>query len=108
MKPAELGSNGPTDLVTVEFEVMEVERFDRGPIMAVASVLLSVAGVHVLLEGVTMRRVEGGQADITAPTYRHPRTGEWRPALDLPAKVWAAVSLEVAERVTGAKGKVVG
>ena len=97
-----------SDLVTVEFEVVEVERFDHGLIMAVASVLFDVAGVHVLVEGVTMRRAPGREADIAAPTYRHPRTGEWRPALDLPAKVWEAVSIAVAERVTGRVARVVG
>ncbi|MBP2315978.1 hypothetical protein [Azospirillum soli] len=96
-----------SDRVTVEYEVVAVERFGRGPILAVASVLIDIAGVHVLIEGITMRRAEGGQADITVPTYRHPRTGEWKPALDLPAKVWAAISVEVAERATGRVAQLV-
>lgn len=96
-----------TDRAMVEFEVIELERFDRGPILAVASVLIGIEGVNVLVEGVTVRRAGNGLVDVTVPTFRHPRTGAWRPALDLPAKVWEAVSVEVAGRVTGVKAHVV-
>jgi hypothetical protein len=44
-----------------------------------------------------------GVADVvvTVPTYRDPRTEKWKPAFDLPVELWMAISLEVAEAVTG-------
>lgn len=94
-------SDDETDRVTVEYEVTEVERIDRGPIMAVASVKLSVAGVELLLQGITLRRANAGHADILPPTFRCPRTGRWFAGVILPEEVWGAIAVEVAERVTG-------
>lgn len=95
------------DTVSVEYEVVALERFERGPIMAVADVLLRIADVEVVVKGITMRRDGAEHARVTVPTYRHPRTGEWKPSLDLPPVVWAAISTEIAETVTGRPARLV-
>lgn len=96
-----------TETVTVEYEVVEMERFDRGPIMAVATVGLSIAGVEVLLRGVTMRRADAGYADVQPPQFRDPGTGRWCPSVVLPKKVWDAIAVEIGGVVAGRTARLV-
>lgn len=97
-----------TDTVPVSFEVLEVERFDRGPIMADARVRVEIAGIELELQGVTMRRSGRGAADIIPPQFRCPRTGRWFPAVVLPQELWDAIATEIGEAVTGKVVRLVG
>lgn len=53
---ADLAARMSADTTAVTFEVVEVERFGRGPIMADARVRVEIAGIELELQGVTMRR----------------------------------------------------
>lgn len=89
------------DSIDIAYRVEAIERFDRGPIIAVAAVALEIAGVELRINGVTMRRGEGGSAAVLTPNTRHPRTGAWMPAVELPDAVWCALAIEIGAEVTG-------
>lgn len=95
------------DTIDVSYRVESVERFDHGQILAIASVLLEIAGVEVRLNGVTVRRDGAEHVRVIPPAYRHPRSGAWLSAIDIPAEVWDAVSVEITEALTGRPARLV-
>jgi len=95
------------DTTTVEFELIEVQRIDRGPIIATAHVCVILDGVEVVVQGLTVRRCKDGTADVSAPVYRCPRTGSWLPAVVLPQKLLDAIALEVLHAATGYRAQLV-
>ena len=96
-----------TDTLPVTFEVLEVERIERGTILAAACVRVEIQGVEVLVQGVTMRRDGQNRANINPPQFRDPRTGNWYPAVVLPQELWDAIALEIGARVTGQRTELV-
>jgi stage V sporulation protein G len=62
----------------------------KGDIVALANVELEVAGVVIVVQGVAVTK----QGRVRAPLFRHPRTGQWLPAVRLPASLSSAVATE--------------
>jgi hypothetical protein len=56
---------------------------------------LDVAGVVIVLQGIQVRRRADGDFDCAAPAFRHPRIGQWFPAVILPPEVRTAIGNEV-------------
>jgi hypothetical protein len=79
----------------VTFTVTEVERVrDAGRLVALAKVELELDGVVLVMQGVRVMR----QRDIIttqAPRFRDPRTGNWLPALIVPAELGQAIAREL-------------
>lgn len=82
------------ETVPVRFEVLGVERVDRGRLVALANVLVDVAGVELTLQGVQVVREADGVV-VRAPAFRHPRDGRWLPAVLLPPELRDAIGAEV-------------
>lgn len=74
------GYDGVTETVPVRFEVLGVERLvGAGPVIALADVLVEVAGVTFTLQGLRLVRTNGGGA-VEAPQFRYPQDGRYLPA----------------------------
>jgi hypothetical protein len=80
-----------TTPVTITITILNIERVAKGDVAALANVELEVAGVVIVLQGVAVTK----QGRCRAPLCRHPRTGQWLPAVRLPASLSAAVATEV-------------
>lgn len=63
--------------------------------LALANVTVEIAGIELTLQGVQVVRGGDGSLGCRAPTFRHPRTGKWLPAVMLPAELSRAVAAEV-------------
>ena len=86
----------PTDTVAVDYRVLGVEPVrGAGRLEALAAIELDVAGVVIVLQGVQLRRRADGDFDCAAPAFRHPRTGQWFPAVILPPELRTALGKEV-------------
>jgi stage V sporulation protein G len=75
----------------VTITILNIERVAKGDVVALAIVELEVAGVVIVLQGVAVTKL----GRCRAPLFRHPRTGQWLPAVRLPASLSAAVATEV-------------
>jgi stage V sporulation protein G len=85
-----------TDTIGVSFEVKGVERLRGcGALIACAVVEVEIAGVPIVLQGVTVRRLANGQLLCQAPKFRDPRTGNWCAAVILPETLRDAIGAEV-------------
>src|SRR5215469_14095527 len=86
----------PTDIVSRLLREIEVEPVrGAGRLEALAAIELDVAGVVIVLQGVQLRRRADGDFDCAAPAFRHPRTGQWFPAVILPPELRTALGKEV-------------
>jgi hypothetical protein len=79
----------------VTFRVTDVEHVHgAGRLVALAKVELELDGVVLVMQGVRVMR----QRDIItmqAPRFRDPRTGNWLPALIVPAELGQAIGREL-------------
>ncbi len=79
----------------VTFRVTDVEHVHgAGRLVALAKVELELDGVVLVMQGVRVMR----QRDIItmqAPRFRDPRTGNWLPALIVPAELGQAIAREL-------------
>ena len=83
------------DTVGVRFVVTGIERVAGSRrLLALANVTVEIAGIELTLQGVQVVRDADGLS-CKAPTFRHPRTGTWMPAVILPPELSAAVAREV-------------
>jgi hypothetical protein len=83
------------DSVPVSFEVVGIERCDRGRLIGLAIVALDVAGASLVLQGVRIERDRGGGLTCAAPTWRHPKDGRSLPCLLLPPELTDAIAAAV-------------
>src|SRR5262249_51583010 len=73
-----------TESVPVTYRVLNLERvIGAGRLIGVANCEVDIAGVVIVLQGVQLRRGADGSLSCTAPQWRHPRTGQWLPAVIL-------------------------
>lgn len=85
-----------SETVPVRFEVRQVEPVrGAGKLLGLAVVVLDVAGVELVLQGVQLVRDGSGALSVRAPAWRHPGSGQWLPALVLPDKLRDAIGAEV-------------
>ena len=85
-----------TETQPVTFTVQSIDPVQgAGRLMAFATVIMEIAGVEMLMQGVQVLREANGNATVQAPTFRHPRTGRWLPALVLPPELREAIGNEV-------------
>ena len=93
-----------TESVSVTYKVLSVERVSgAGRLVGVAHCEVEIAGVVTVLQGVQVRRGADGSLSCTPPRWRHPRTGQWLPAVILPQELAAALAEEVLEAACGAE-----
>lgn len=88
-----------TDKATVNVEVLGVEPVSAGRLVGLATVELDLDGIVVTLQGVRLLRRPDGRLDIEAPVFRHPSTGQWLPAVALPADLAKGIVEAVGEAV---------
>lgn len=62
----------------------------REPLVALAVAELDIGGVILLLQGIQIRRNHAGRMDVLAPQFKS-NTGEWFPAVTLPAVILSAL-----------------
>lgn len=87
-----------SETVPVTYTVLHVERVQgAGRMVGLAVVELEVAGAVLTLQGVQVVREGDGSLTCKAPTFRHPRTGQWLPAVVLPPELRDAIGREVVE-----------
>jgi hypothetical protein len=80
---------------TVTFTVTDVERIEgAGRLAALAAIEIELDGIALTVQGVRVLR-QKNRMTTEAPRYRDPRTGQWLPALILPAELGAAIAREV-------------
>ncbi len=80
---------------TVTFTVTDVERVEgAGRLAALAAIEIELDGVALTVRGVRVLR-QRDRITTEAPRYRDPRTGQWLPALILPAELGHAIAREV-------------
>lgn len=90
-----------TDTVPVRFEVLGVERLaGAGRVVALANVLVKVAGVSFELQGLRLVKEAGG-IGVEAPQFRHPRDERYLPAIVLPPELRDPIGREVLEALAG-------
>ena len=89
---------GESDVVSVSFEVNEVELVNAGRLHALATVTITVEGVELRLQGVRVMRLPTGMLAVEAPRFRRP-AGEWVPAVQLPAELKDAIAKEILDMV---------
>ena len=79
----------------VSFTVTDIERVrGAGRLVALAKVELELDGVMLVLQGVRVVR-QGDRVTTQAPRFRDPRTGDWIPALIVPAELGRAIAREL-------------
>ena len=86
------------DVETAEitFEVIKIERFRKGQVIAIAEAIITINGIDLLTKGWTISKSHEG-VTCRVPVHRRPDTGEWCSSLDLPLNVMEAVGLAVLE-----------
>jgi hypothetical protein len=85
-----------SETTAVEYEVVGTEPVaGSGRLIGLANVRIEIAGVSLVLQGCQVVRVGDGSLACKAPTFRHPRTGTWLPAVMLPPELSAALAREV-------------
>ena len=85
----------PAETALVTFQVLGVDRVDRGRLIGLAIVEVEIGGVGMTLQGVQVVRGDDGRIVCGAPVFRHPRTGQWLPAVLLPNELRDALAREV-------------
>ena len=86
---------------TVNFTVTGIERVrGAGRLVALAQVELELDGVVLVMQGVRVMR-QGGRITTQAPRFRDPRTGDWIPALIMPAELGQAIARELHQVLCG-------
>jgi hypothetical protein len=75
----------------VTITILNIDRVAKGDVAVLANVELEVAGVVIVLQGVAVTK----QGRVRAPLFRHPRTGQWLPAVGLPASLSSAIGNEL-------------
>jgi stage V sporulation protein G len=84
-----------SDTVPVTFTVTEIRRLhSAGRLLALATVEINLDGVAMTLHGVAVTRLPNGSLQCAAPRYRT-TTGQWAPAVTLPAELEIAIGNEV-------------
>jgi hypothetical protein len=79
----------------VSFTVLEVLPVrGAGRLIALASVELELDGVVLIMQGVRVVRMGNGVL-TEPPKFRDPRTGDWIPALIVPAELGEAIAREL-------------
>ena len=89
------------ETVTCQVEVLGIDPVrGAGRLLALANVLVDVAGVSLTLQGIRVMRTPGGGLTVEAPAFRHPSTGRLHPAVLLPPELRDAIGAEVLAAVT--------
>ncbi len=83
-----------TARVDVDLRLVKVERCRRGAIIAVADVLVTVGDIDILVAGWTVTK-HRDEITVQVPRYRHPATGEWSEAIDIPPPLMEAIGYEI-------------
>ena len=65
----------------------------RGALIGLAVVELNIAGVELVLQGVTVMRTPAG-VEVRSPVWRHPSTGQWLPGVLLPPELASALTTQ--------------
>jgi hypothetical protein len=79
----------------VSFTVLGVEPVrGAGRLIALARVELELDGVILIMQGVRVVRMGNGIL-TEPPKFRDPRTGDWLPALIVPAELGEAIAREL-------------
>jgi hypothetical protein len=79
----------------VSFTVLGVEPVrGAGRLIALARVELELDGVILIMQGVRVVRMGNGVL-TEPPKFRDPRTGDWLPALIVPAELGEAIAREL-------------
>ena len=79
----------------VTFTVTDVEPVrGAGRLVALAKVELELDGVVLIMQGVRVMR-QRDLITMQAPRFRDPRTGNWVPALIVPAELGEAIAREI-------------
>ncbi len=73
------------ETVSVRFEVLAIERVNRGRLVGLAVVEIEIAGINLKLVGIQIVQHSPHVLECNPPTFRHGRTGEWLPAVILPS-----------------------
>ncbi|PZP42415.1 MAG: hypothetical protein DI601_18375 [Azospirillum brasilense] len=85
-----------TETVPVAYTVLGWEPVRAcGRCKALAIVQVEVAGVEFTLQGVSVVLGDDGRLTCQAPRFRHPRSGQWLPAIVLPEVLSQAIAAEV-------------
>jgi len=73
---------------TVTMDVIQVDRVNRGSLLALASVVIDIGGIEITVHGIQVRRVnpKSGKVVTLLPTFRGPDGDIW-PAVELPEEV---------------------
>jgi hypothetical protein len=82
------------DVATVHVRVQGVEPVNQGRLLVLAIVDVEIDGVVITLQGVRVMRCTDGSRTCEAPRFRLP-SGEWVPAVVLPAALSSAIADEV-------------
>jgi len=70
-----------SDTIPVEFIVRQIEAVhDRGTLVALATVDVSVCGVDITLQGVQVVQAPSGALECRAPVFKDPSRGTWLPS----------------------------
>ena len=92
-----------TDTVPVRFEVLGVERLTgAGRVVALANVLVEVAGVSFELQGLRVVKEARG-IGVETPQFRHPRDGRYLPTVILPPELFDPIGREVLEALAAGR-----
>jgi hypothetical protein len=84
------------ETIGVGYRVISIERVhNAGRLLALATVELDVAGCVIVLQGCQVPRRVDGSIECAAPVWRHPRIGQWLPAVILRPELAAALAGEV-------------
>jgi stage V sporulation protein G len=79
----------------VNFTVLDVEPIrGAGRLIALARVELELDGVILIMQGIRVVRMREGIL-TEPPKFRDPRTGDWIPALIVPAELGEAIAREL-------------
>ena len=85
-----------SETVPVTYTVLGFEQVQgAGRLVGLAIVEVDLAGVVLTLQGAQVVREADGSLTCKAPTFRHPRTGGWLPAVVLPPELRDAIGREV-------------
>ncbi len=78
----------------VEYRVLGIQRLKAGPLIGLAVVELTIAGVILQLQGVQLFKESGGGLAVRAPRFRDAE-GHWRSAVILPDSLQRALADEL-------------